>query len=65
MKKKKEVKFWNDTIQEIAKMYSMFRGSKFDGNISQWDVSSVTDMTYMLDDCPLENNPPEWYKDEH
>ena len=64
----------------------MFSGSKFNGDISNWDVSNVTDMGYMFyesnfngdisnwdvsdetsqymtfNNCPLEKNPPKWYK---
>lgn len=71
-------------------MRCMFACSKFNGNISEWDVSNVTDMRgmfaysnfngdisgwkdkvkkvkdmrWMFDGCPLENNPPEWYKEK-
>ena len=40
----------------------MFAHSKFDGDISNWDVSKVVNMRDMFDDCPLEKNPPKWYK---
>ena len=40
----------------------MFFDSKFNVDISDWDVSSVTDMSYMFDHSPLEKNPPKWYK---
>jgi len=29
-------------------MYCMFLNSKFNGDISDWDVSSVTDMSFMF-----------------
>lgn len=32
----------------------MFYKSKFDGDISRWNVSNVKDM---FNGCPLENNP--------
>ena len=35
----------------------MFDSSKFNGDISKWDVGNVTDMYSMLDGCPLENRP--------
>ena len=41
----------------------MFSHSQFKGNISQWDVSNVTEMSDMFYDCPLEKNPPKWYKE--
>ena len=42
----------------------MFRESKFNGDISKWDVSNVKakDMLLMFYDSPLEKNPPKWYK---
>ena len=40
----------------------MFSNSKFDGDISQWDVSNVEDMRSMFYKSPLEKNPPKWYK---
>lgn len=42
-------------------MHSMFYRSIFNGDISKWDVSNVEDMCFMFLDCPLENNPPDWY----
>ena len=43
-------------------MHCMFLASKFNGDISNWDVSNVKDMKNMFDDSALENNPPKWYK---
>ena len=40
----------------------MFYGSKFNGDISQWDVSNVKNMNSMFKDSPLEGNEPAWYK---
>ena len=40
----------------------MFYNSKFNGDISNWDVSNVRDMVSMFTHSPLENNPPTWYK---
>ena len=37
-------------------MYSIFYGCKlFNQDISEWDVSNVTDMRYMFYDCGLFN----------
>ena len=41
----------------ITNMYSMFNYSKFNGDISNWDVRNVTDMRFMFNGCPLENRP--------
>ena len=40
----------------------MFYNSKFDGDISNWNVSNVKDMTNMFNGSPLQNNTPKWYK---
>ena len=40
--------------------YSEFTGEN--GDISNWDVSNVKEMSYMFTGTPLEKNPPEWYK---
>ena len=40
----------------------MFYISKFNGDISEWDVSNVKDMSFMFTNTPLEKNPPKWYK---
>ena len=40
----------------------MFYNSKFNSDISNWDVSNVRDMRYMFFNTPLSKNPPKWYK---
>jgi surface protein len=40
----------------------MFEQSKFNGDISKWDVSKVKNMKDMFTKSPLEGNEPEWYK---
>ena len=40
----------------------MFAYSEFNTDISKWDVSNVKDMGGMFNECPLEKNPPKWYK---
>jgi surface protein len=52
----------NWDVSNVTEMYRMFNGSKFNQDISNWDVSNVTDMQDMFGYCPLENNPPIWYK---
>ena len=44
-------------------MRYMFETSKFNGDISNWDVSNVTSMSRIFRGCPLENNPPKWYNE--
>ena len=39
----------------ITNMSSMFERSKFNGDISSWNVENVIDMDFMFDGCPLEN----------
>lgn len=57
-----DVSKWN--VSSVKEMSFMFAISKFNGDISQWKVSGETNMIDMVFDCPLENNPPAWYKNE-
>jgi surface protein len=59
--KKGDISKWD--VSNVTDMYGMFMHSKFIGDISNWNVSKVQDMTRMFEKCPLENNPPKWYKD--
>jgi hypothetical protein len=38
---------WID-VSHIDNMVGLFSGTHFDGDISKWDVSNVTDMRYMF-----------------
>ena len=38
-------------------MDNMFYGSKFNQDISSWDVSNVMKHRYAFDNSPLENKP--------
>ena len=56
----------NWDVSNVEYMDCMFMNSYFtgkNGDISKWDVSKVKDMKLMFDGCPLEKNPPKWYKD--
>ena len=52
---------WID-VSNAGAMGWMFDNSKFNGDLSKWDVSKVEDMWNMFRNCPVKNNPPEWYK---
>ena len=49
-------------VSNVKIMNCMFYKSKFDGDISQWNVSKVINMNHMFYESPLEINPPKWYK---
>ena len=51
-------------VSNVTDMNTMFLMSKFNGDISKWNVSNVKDMKYIFRGCPLEKNPPEWYKNK-
>ena len=53
-------------VSNVDTMGWMFRNSKFtgeNGDISKWDVSNVVNMKFIFYKCPLEKNPPKWYKE--
>ena len=54
----------NWDVSNVKDMGGMFRESEFNGDISGWDVSKVKNMNVMFDRCPLQNNPPKWYKEK-
>ena len=37
----------------ITDMSKLFADSDFNGNISKWDVSNVTNNVHMFDNCPI------------
>lgn len=42
----------NPNLSQVTSMSNMFHGAtKFNGDISGWDVSNVTDMSYMFEDA--------------
>ena len=42
-------------VSKITNMTSLFEGTNFNGNISQWDVSNVTNMYAMFYNCKTFN----------
>ena len=38
-------------VSKITDFSRLFRNSKFNGDISKWDVSNVTTMSYMFSSC--------------
>ena len=42
-------------VSKITDMTSLFEGTNFNGNISQWDVSNVTNMYAMFYNCKTFN----------
>jgi len=45
----------------VSDMEAMFYGAEnFDQDINGWDVSKVSDINGMFDDCPI-NHIPDWY----
>ena len=53
----------NWDVSNVKSMAGMFLESKFNGDISNWDVNNVKDMINIFNKCPLEKNPPKWYKE--
>ena len=39
----------------------MFSGSRFNGDISNWDVSNIRNMDGAFEDTLLEGEEPDWY----
>ena len=48
---------------KITDMSFLFYDTKFNGDISKWDISNVERMDDMICGSPLEGNEPDWYKD--
>ena len=49
-------------VSNVKSMWGMFYDSKFNGDISNWNVSDETSQYMPFIGCPLEKNPPKWYK---
>ena len=52
----------NWDVSNVIDMGYMFAYSKFNGDISNWNVSDETTQYMPFVGCPLEKNPPKWYK---
>ena len=55
-----DISKWN--IRRTTDVKGMFHHSKFDGDISNWHITRKDLSKNMLANCPLEKNPPVWYK---
>ena len=50
-------------VSKVTDMGGMFYYcTQFNSDLSKWNVSDVSNMRYMFDNCPIENNPPKWFK---
>ena len=49
-------------FDSIEFMDSMFQYSDININLDDWNISKETSTREMFNDCPLEKNPPVWYK---
>ena len=52
----------NWDVSKVEYMEQMFYDSNFSADLSRWDIRNVKDMSDMFYGCPLEKNPPKWYK---
>ena len=46
--------------EPVTNMYSMFKYSKFNGDISVWDVGNVTDMSFMFNHSKFNGDISSW-----
>ena len=58
----KNIDLSNWDVSNVKDMSCMFSWSNFNSDISKWDISKVKNMDGIFFNCPLEKNPPKWYK---
>lgn len=52
-------------VSNVENMEYMFNWCyDFKCNLNKWNVKKVKNMKNIFCNCPLEKNPPKWYKDE-
>ena len=56
----KDISDWD--VHNVKSMNGMFEYSKFNKDISKWDVKYACHTFDIFNKCPLEKNPPKWYK---
>ena len=49
-------------VSNVENMKDMFEYSDFNGDINSWNTENLKHAYNMFDRCPLEKNPPIWYK---
>ena len=49
-----------DDMSYLFDMHAMFQDSKFNGDISKWDVSNVENMEYMFYNCDFNGDISKW-----
>jgi len=49
-------------VSNVDCMDYMFAHTNFLGDLSKWNPVNAMTMKHMFDYCPLEKNPPAWYK---
>ena len=52
----------NWDVSNVENMSRMFWGSRFSGDLFDWNIINVKNVSDMFAYCPLEKNPPKWYK---
>ena len=49
-------------VSNVKFMIGMLMYTKFNGDISGWNINKECRTNVIFDGCPLEKNPPKWYK---